>query len=283
MIPPLFFFFEERVPYQGSVSLSGACFRNLGWAKVVLGWCGAVWDSVPRPSSQSRTSQGTRSQSTCMRRCVSKSVKFPHASWSASKLHSLGIPLTARLTRRASERAATFISTAPDVERRGSHARLRLASQEQEEGSKERSLPYQCHHHEAALSDALAEGRATDSPVEDKYSGPRSLVDEVLHTLSQDGVPAYARADDVPQMIKIRLLQRALQLGGDPDYKGMSTSRGASALAWALRCQEARGLREEESMAPPLLMNVLLTLLSCGVPYTRNVASGASSSCSRKS
>ncbi len=72
-----------------------------------------------------------------------------------------------------------------------------------------------------ALFDALAEGRVTTSPFEDKDSGFRSLVDAVLHTLSQDGDRAYARTDDVPQVIRIRLLQRVLQLGGDPDYRGM--------------------------------------------------------------
>ncbi len=84
------------------------------------------------------------------------------------------------------------------------------------------------HHMEAnvgysvqGLFDALAEGKVTSSPFDSKDTGFRSLVDAVLHTLSQDGERAYARTDDVPQVIRIRLLQRVLQLGGDPDYKGM--------------------------------------------------------------
>ncbi len=78
----------------------------------------------------------------------------------------------------------------------------------------EANIGYTVH----SFFDALAEGKVMTSPFEDRDSGFRALVDAVLHVLSHDGEHAYARVGDVPQEIRIRLLQRVLQLGGDPDY-----------------------------------------------------------------
>ncbi len=71
------------------------------------------------------------------------------------------------------------------------------------------------------LFDRLAAGQVADDPLAQDPGGQRQLVDNVLRALHNRDCSPYARAEDVAQPIRIRLLQAVLFLGGDPDYRAI--------------------------------------------------------------
>ncbi len=73
----------------------------------------------------------------------------------------------------------------------------------------------------AELFDKLAAGEVLEDPFAGDEVGLRRLVDQVLFALSTPGASAFAQASDLAQPVRIRALQRILQLGGDPDWRGM--------------------------------------------------------------
>ncbi len=67
----------------------------------------------------------------------------------------------------------------------------------------------------------LAAGEVLTDPFAAEEGGLRDLIDQVLSALSAPGASAFARSSDVAQPVRVRALQRILQLGGDPDWRGM--------------------------------------------------------------
>ncbi len=67
----------------------------------------------------------------------------------------------------------------------------------------------------------LAAGEVLEDPFAADKGGLRVLVDQILSALSAPDAPAHAQASDLAQPVRIRALQRILQLGGDPDWRGM--------------------------------------------------------------
>ncbi len=67
----------------------------------------------------------------------------------------------------------------------------------------------------------LAAGEILADPFAAEEGGLRHLIDQVLTALSAPGSSAFAQASDVAQPVRVRALQRILQLGGDPDWRGM--------------------------------------------------------------
>ncbi len=67
----------------------------------------------------------------------------------------------------------------------------------------------------------LAQGKVATDPLEKDALGLRCLIDQVQDALAGQDGSAVARSEDVAQPIRIRMLQRILFLGGDPDHRGM--------------------------------------------------------------
>ncbi len=67
----------------------------------------------------------------------------------------------------------------------------------------------------------LAAGEISEDPFSASTLGLTRLVDQVLDTLSSSSSSARPRPSDVVQPVRVRALQRILQLGGDPDWRGM--------------------------------------------------------------
>ncbi len=67
----------------------------------------------------------------------------------------------------------------------------------------------------------LAAGEVLADPFAAEEGGLRHLIDQVLTALSAPGSSAFAQTSDVAQPVRVRALQRILELGGDPDWRGM--------------------------------------------------------------
>ncbi len=67
----------------------------------------------------------------------------------------------------------------------------------------------------------LASGQVRDDPLLKDPVGFRLLVDQVLLSLDNADCSPYARTDDLPQPVRIRMLQSILFLGKDPDHKAI--------------------------------------------------------------
>ncbi len=72
------------------------------------------------------------------------------------------------------------------------------------------------------LFDMLATGQVLEDPLSKDPRGQRRLVDNVLRALANDECSPYARAEDLAQPIRIRMLQAILFLGGDPDHRAIN-------------------------------------------------------------
>ncbi len=78
--------------------------------------------------------------------------------------------------------------------------------------------------------------------------GQRRLVDEVLVALPNDTYSPFARAEDVAQPIRIRMLQAILFLRGDPDYRALERSADESGWAWESSSRAHLRLMPETSL-----------------------------------
>ncbi len=67
----------------------------------------------------------------------------------------------------------------------------------------------------------LAKGEVDSDPFERDPAGLRRLIDEVQIALEDKTGSAVAQTGDLAQPVRIRMLQRVLLLGGDPDHAGM--------------------------------------------------------------
>ncbi len=75
------------------------------------------------------------------------------------------------------------------------------------------------------LFQRLAAGEVGDNPFDDNSELLDMLVDKVLVALSTESDSADAQSSDLPQPVRVRALQRILELGGDPDLRGMNHFR----------------------------------------------------------
>ncbi len=71
------------------------------------------------------------------------------------------------------------------------------------------------------LFDLLAAGKVAEDPFACDADGMRALADRVARDLTNDRYSPAARAEDLVQPVRIRMLQCILYLGGDPDHHAM--------------------------------------------------------------
>ncbi len=71
------------------------------------------------------------------------------------------------------------------------------------------------------LFDQLAAGEVAEDPFARDADGMSALVDSVARALDNKRYSPVARAEDLAQPVRIRLLQCVLYLGGDPDHHAM--------------------------------------------------------------